>query len=182
MQKCRTVASSSFSNVGICCFSLSFSIINEESLGFGLLVGQKQTGSYRLVAALHAAIMICYFKGDILCSFSGLWFYFELLLNCTCFSAQKAHQFSHTIQCCSSVFPLRLKHFVLAPVSSKGPPSSNTLLWLVSSHTPEPVPLTVTSVVSDCSFWLASLLLWILFFIMHICEKVTWFDVTKSLN
>ena len=36
---------------------------------------------------------------------------------CTCFSAQKTHQFSHIVQCCSSVFTLCLKRSVLAPVS-----------------------------------------------------------------
>ena len=38
--------------------------------------------------------------------------------------------------CCSSVFPLSLKHSILAPVSLS--PLLNTLLWLVSSHKPEP--------------------------------------------
>ena len=35
----------------------------------------------------------------------------------TCFNDQKTHQFSHTVQCCSSVFPLCLSRSVLAPVS-----------------------------------------------------------------
>lgn len=37
-QKCKTVVGSGFLNVRICEFSLS----NGESLGFGLLVGQKK--------------------------------------------------------------------------------------------------------------------------------------------
>ena len=40
--KRQTFAGSSFLNVKTCCFLLSFMIINEESLGFGLLVEQKR--------------------------------------------------------------------------------------------------------------------------------------------
>ena len=56
-------------------------------------------------------------KGDILCSLSDS-VYFELLL-ATCFNAQKTHA-----KCCSSVLP--------------PPPPPVRLLWLVSSHTPDP--------------------------------------------
>ena len=41
-QKCQTSAHSSFFDDRTCCFCLSFLTVNTESLGFGLLVGEKK--------------------------------------------------------------------------------------------------------------------------------------------
>lgn len=41
-KKRQTFAVSSLLNLNICCFSFTFMFVNEESLGFGLLVGQKK--------------------------------------------------------------------------------------------------------------------------------------------
>lgn len=42
LQKSQRFAGSGFLNLQMCCFSLSFMTVNEESLGFGLWVGQKK--------------------------------------------------------------------------------------------------------------------------------------------
>lgn len=41
-EKCEPYAVSSFFSVRICCCSLLFMIVNEVSLGFGLLVGKRK--------------------------------------------------------------------------------------------------------------------------------------------
>lgn len=39
---CRSIAGSSFLNVSVCCFSLSYMIVDEEHLGIALLVTQEK--------------------------------------------------------------------------------------------------------------------------------------------
>ena len=59
------------------------------------------------------------------------------------FYFQKSHQFSQTVQCCTSVFTLCLTSCLF-----KTSPSPLNTLWLVGSHTPEPVQLAVSPVSS----------------------------------
>ena len=73
------------------------------------------------------------FKGEILVYISFIilfWSQLELV-----YMSSKKHKSSHTVRCCSSVFPLCLKPCVLAPVSLRPPSWISSLLWLVSSHT-----------------------------------------------
>ena len=78
-------------------------------------------------------------KGDTFCSFSGSYFYFGVTTRIGLHVLMlKTHRFPHTVQCCSSVFLLSLKHSILAPVSLRPPSRIPSLLWLVNSHMPEP--------------------------------------------
>ena len=52
----------------------------------------------------------------------------------TCFNAQRTHRFSHTIQCCSTLFALHLKCSVLAPVPLR-PSFQNTHFALIGQLT-----------------------------------------------
>ena len=69
-----------------------------------------------------AVIPISDFKGDIPCSFLRSIILFWVWKRFTCFSVQKTHLLSHTVQCCSTVFPFCLKCSVLASVPLRPPP------------------------------------------------------------
>lgn len=85
MEKCQTFSGFSFLNMRICCFCLSYGIVNEISLDFGLLIRQnKQYEDVRelVIGIFHCFlsfyrpnnefIIIWYILGGILCVFNVL--------------------------------------------------------------------------------------------------------------
>ena len=54
---------------------------------------------------------------------------------CICFIAQKTHQVSYTVQCCSAVFPVLLKHSVCSSCPFTVTPLQNTQSPLIGQLT-----------------------------------------------
>ena len=86
----------------------------------------------------------------------------------------------HYFSCSSAVFPLWLRYCVFVPVPLRPPPCKiSTILWLVSSHMPEPAPC-IRSAVGSIAFS-ASLLPWMWHDDIMWCHKVTELKTTDKV-